>query len=264
MYDIDSEFKAYFLGFVQTDGYLSRKYVGFSLNAKDRHILEEFEKHFGGKVSDRVRNTNFKNDSQLSEWRLNSVEFVKDLNALGIPCGKKARRIKPIKMSAALERHYIRGLVDGDGSLSVNAAGVPYLGFTTDSIVMKRYFRKFLQRFDIDLNPDRNSRDSIYNFCIARTSAQPIATYLYDRSTVYLKRKKAIADKFRSWTSPIRGKKINWTKAEIAILVRSDFDAKNVIQQNLLSNRSNEAISLKCSSLKRQVKDHQAILSDWE
>ena len=263
-FKIDSEMKAYFLGFLQTDGHLSHKCAAISINQIDSHLLEDFQKAFGGRISERVQTTNFKKDAHSAVWTLSSVLFVKQMNTLGIPCGKKSQIVCPISVPKNLEKHYLRGLIDGDGSLSLNSAGVPYLGFTTDSTCMKNYFCKFLQKFNMDLDPKRNKRDRIYNFCLARSGAQAIASYLYDEATVYLSRKKIIADKFQDWTVPIRGKKVNWTKEEIAILVRSDFDVESIIHQNLLPNRSNDAIGTKCSALKQRVKRHQAILSDWE
>lgn len=195
-FKINDEITAYFLGFLQTDGTLDHKRVSIEIGTKDISILYAFEKKFGGKVTTRIRNTNFSNNHSCSCWRLGSVAFVKQMNALGIPCGKKSNIISPIEMPKEFERHYIRGLIDGDGSLSITSTGRPCLGFVTDSDKMKKYISKWLLKHgNVLTNVNRNKRDNIYSITVTGNKAQKLIEILYQDCSVYLPRKLEIAQR---------------------------------------------------------------------
>lgn len=91
VFEIKDEITAYFLGFLQTDGTLDHKRVSIEIGTKDNNILYLFQKKFGGKITHRFRKTNFSDKHESSCWRLGSVAFVKQMNALGIPCGKSPK-----------------------------------------------------------------------------------------------------------------------------------------------------------------------------
>ena len=172
--EINSEIKAYFIGFIQTDGYLRRKCVACEISKRDEEILHLFLLEFGGKIRNRSRKTNFSSMHHSSIWRIGSVSFVEELNQLGIPLGSKSKKVIPIKMSQKMEPHYIRGLIDGDGSLGLTSQGFPFLGFTTMSTMMRNYYVEYLLKMGILCNPKRNKRDDIFNVCIYKENAQKV------------------------------------------------------------------------------------------
>lgn len=59
VFNNDNEFDAYFLGFIQTDGTLTRKRITVEIHVRDQHILETFMQRIGGSIRQRTRNTTF-------------------------------------------------------------------------------------------------------------------------------------------------------------------------------------------------------------
>jgi hypothetical protein len=119
---IDTEAKAYFLGFMLADGHVGEREVIIQLHSKDRHIIEEFIQCINGNnvISEKVNNSNFSNikkQSMCSRLNLRSDKMILDLNALGLYRDKTYNTIIP-KISEHLERHFWRGLLDGDGHIS--------------------------------------------------------------------------------------------------------------------------------------------------
>lgn len=257
-FEIKDEIDAYFLGFLQTDGTLDRKRASIEIGTKDIDILHVFQKKFGGKVTTRTRSTNFLDNHQCSCWRLGSVAFVKQMNALGIPCGKKSEIVGPISTRPDLERHYVRGLVDGDGSLCFQKSGNPLVGFVTASEKMKLYFQDWLSSLGIQVDIHRNARDNIYSFCILNEKAQLIVKTLYDNATIFLPRKKQKANQILTWKRPEDRRRhtwriTDWSAEEDEILSKCNLNENAVIQNNLLKDRTKASISMRCWRLKKKT-----------
>jgi hypothetical protein len=118
--DITTPEQAYILGFVAADGGIGNNnltlYIG--LHPKDRDILEKIRFHLGSNAP--IKQTFTKNNGQeryeMAVFYVSSMVLVKDLIALGITPRKSLTLEYPL-LPKALERHYIRGLWDGDGHI---------------------------------------------------------------------------------------------------------------------------------------------------
>lgn len=122
--EIDSEEKAYWLGFICADGYISMsgdyvKELGIELQMKDKEHLKKFNKAIGGNIdikeSVSICNLNNKEYKQCS-IRLYSKKIVEALIKLGITTNK-SYDLKLPKLKDNLMRHFIRGYFDGDGCI---------------------------------------------------------------------------------------------------------------------------------------------------
>lgn len=115
---IDNEQKAYFLGFILTDGYVGDKDVVFELKSIDRHIIETFVTVTEGnnRVHEIKRNSSSYSAHGCMTSRLNfrSEKMITDLKKLGIQRGKTYNIHIP-SLPEELERHFWRGVLDGDG-----------------------------------------------------------------------------------------------------------------------------------------------------
>ena len=110
---IDTEDKAYFLGFIVADGCISEKSNSVQIIQKETYILEEFKKYieFNGPVyKDEYRG--------ISCITVNSSKTKKDLENLGIT-PNKTMIVKYPNISEHLQNHFIRGVFDGDGCISL-------------------------------------------------------------------------------------------------------------------------------------------------
>jgi hypothetical protein len=203
---------SYFFGFLQTDGTLG-KIKGFrnkgrlqiELGAKDAHILKSFKEMFPSIYSGirtRKRNTNFKNNHKSCALTICDMDFRNEVNKLGIPYGKKSQVVSPPN-GKFCERDYIRGLVDGDGSIGITDRGIPFLSFTVKSEMLKNYLLTVIERKVSERKKlRRNGRDGIYNIMLNRERARLFADWLYYPGCLTLKRKLQKARLVLNWRRP--------------------------------------------------------------
>lgn len=255
IFNVANEFDAYFVGFIQTDGHLQHKKVSVELNSRDQDILTKIQASLGGSIKFRTRETNFKEKANSAIWTLCSVDFVKSLNNFGIPCGKKSHIIRPLQIRRDLERHYIRGLFDGDGTLCFSQTNFPIMGIVTASEAIKNYLVNWLRLHEIFVNCNRNQRDDIYNITITRESAQKIAHILYHDCSVSIDRKRKIANEIIKWERPSdmpKGQRsFRWTPIEYRVLEENKYDAQKICELKLLPNRSEKSIILMCGRINK-------------
>lgn len=116
---IDTEDKAYFLGFIFADGciiYDPSKYrykIEIKLHPKDRHILESLIKFIEGEMK-----IWYDNNREMCQVSISGKKFVSDLIKLGLTPNKTFNLEYP-KISEKLEKHFLRGYFDGDGCIRV-------------------------------------------------------------------------------------------------------------------------------------------------
>jgi len=109
---IDTEDKAYFLGFIVADGSVNE--FRLNISQKEPDILYEFEKFI--KLKDGVRKHTKRNIHFLN---LTSSKLITDLNNLGI-YQNKTMIVKYPNIPKKLEHHFMRGVFDGDGCISIH------------------------------------------------------------------------------------------------------------------------------------------------
>ena len=186
---IDTEEKAYWLGFLFADGYNqeTRGQIRLTLHKKDKEILEKFCKFL-------------ETDRPISELRnffcdvsINSQIMSQDLTKLGC-VQNKTLILKYPNIDESLQKHFIRGYFDGDGCLSVknrkdrpsNTYQISLLG-TYD--MLNNIRDKFVKECGIN-KIKIHKRGKIYLLIYSgKTNFLKISKYLYFNSSIYLKRK---------------------------------------------------------------------------
>lgn len=109
---IDSEEKAYWLGFVVAEGNVSYYTLGIELGAVDRDHLKKFASAVGYEYFD-----DYREEKDSYRVRLNSKYLVEKLLTWGVG-EKKSDKIMVPSIPEDLLRHFFRGFVDGDGSFT--------------------------------------------------------------------------------------------------------------------------------------------------
>ena len=109
---IDTQEKAYILGFLYADGNVCKNIMQICLHKKDIEILN-FIKH------ELKSNHKIVDDRGYVRFRIGNEELVKDLNALGLIERKTFKLSFPNKkiLPKKLINHFIRGYFDGDGCI---------------------------------------------------------------------------------------------------------------------------------------------------
>ena len=202
---IDSEEKAYWLGFLCADGYIREREgrgsaLGLKLSQLDLNHLELFKKcinsdhklSFGvGKTKDRNGKEYFSKMVTLSVYSNRIVESIK---TQGFHSRKTFTIDKP-NIEEKYYRHFIRGFFDGDGccyifkkndKLYVNysfcCASPKLKEFITNELIKNSIKILTLSKLSIGVNDYSN--------------AYRLYEYLYKDSTIYLQRKKDKGDEF--------------------------------------------------------------------
>ena len=122
---IDTQEKAYWLGFIYADGYVSSSTsysysIGISLAIKDKTHLNKFVKFINGNVpvKDYLQNNAYKANTKYSKLLLSSRMMYDDLVRQGVIEHKTDKLKWPNNLPINLENHFIRGYFDGNGCLT--------------------------------------------------------------------------------------------------------------------------------------------------
>lgn len=126
---IDTEDKAYWLGFIYADGYVRKacycNELGIELQWRDHKHLRNFNKAINGnvQVTKRERKNPFKKDAIIStcQIRLYSKAIVDSLVRYKLHNGKSYDITFPNDIPQSLLRDFIRGFFDGDGCISFDS-----------------------------------------------------------------------------------------------------------------------------------------------
>lgn len=192
--NIDSEEKAYWLGFLYADGYVrKRSGVGselrLKLSIKDMDHLIKFKKFISPDEKTPLVYEENKN-SKCYKISINSSKIVDDLINKGC-INKKSSLIEfPYFLNKELTNHFIRGYFDGDGSISFSDKQI-CLNFVSGS-------ENFLKKLKKELSNGSNCKESNlvgssdrfkYIQFSAKDDLYKIYDYLYKNSNVYMDRK---------------------------------------------------------------------------
>lgn len=158
---INTPEKAYWLGFIYADGYISRcngrNIVGIALAAKDRGHLEKFKRcvHATYPIHDYISNRGYKNGTKYSRILIESVDMVDALVSHGV-YENKTNIIKRPNIDSLLIPSFILGYFDGDGSIFLNQGRSPFYSI---NIVGTDDMLYFIHQYLVDskiLNRDAN------------------------------------------------------------------------------------------------------------
>lgn len=190
-YDVDYKFfenwtaeNAYVFGFIAADGHLkSRKEcdiyaLQFELAGYDRDVLEKIKKvmSFEGPICETKRGT--------VKLQINNAKIIDDLVNKGIPIKNKTFDLEwPSTLPEEFYRDFVRGLVDGDGSIF--SAGMHFLG--TEPLL-----RALKKRLPCDTSTNTiHKRKNVNVYCLklAKGKGKTVLDWLYKDATIFLDRK---------------------------------------------------------------------------
>jgi hypothetical protein len=203
---IDTEEKAYWLGFIFADGNISDAYklkektkksiyrIEVSLKSDDINHLEKLKEFLKWQGTVKINKTNF---SRCDRCRLyfNNKHIWETLNSYGCTPRKSLTLKFPnltIFNDKNLIKDFIRGYIDGDGSIS-------YL--TYKKINKKAMYLRILGTEDMLINIQKNlplersnkiwrrDGENVYDLAFNHWRGYYVCNHLYKNATIYLDRK---------------------------------------------------------------------------
>ena len=187
---IDSDIKAYFLGFLYADGWvvfnpIARNYeMGMQLQSEDKYILERLNEELGG-VHLITHNDAY--DSEIEETmahhkdsdtlRVFSKSIVMDLINAGVVTNKTQKDIYP-KIDDKYFFDFLRGYIDGDGCF-YKKNETTYLHITCSSNVPLEWIKRKLKENNINsyIYTEKDRKHRLY--CIDKKSMRLLVSLLY-------------------------------------------------------------------------------------
>lgn len=162
---IDSSEKAYWLGFIYADGYITEKTnrFGMELNIKDMSHMQNFLDCMDSnqKIRTRIRKNKFEGRGQefleSCSFLLNNKKIHSDLLSLGVLPNKSS--IIEFPSEDVLKKEYqldfIRGLIDGDGTIGLfntsNGFKKPHVSLVSASEKFIMQVKSILSSYGIEL-----------------------------------------------------------------------------------------------------------------
>lgn len=198
--NIDTEEKAYFLGLIITDGCIHntkgrQSLIAVTLQDRDKYILEKFKDEINS-------NKKITSDGRgCSSINILSNNLVKSLRRYGVTENKSLHTILPTNIPRHLYPHLIRGILDGDGSISFYAR--PNRKCHVKAIRFCQGNEKFLkdmvdllyQECEIEKINTYKEKDSLWSIAYRKNDSMiKIINYIYNEAHIYLKRKKHLCD----------------------------------------------------------------------
>ena len=191
--EINSEKKAYWLGFIFADGCVCRN--DLILSIKDREHLEKFVNDIDGnnKIQTYLKKTNF-GKFETHRLSIRSTGFFEDLANYGVTPNKSYTANPILNFLNDLHRHFWRGVLDGDGYISnykdyykTKEYSIFELGCCGGLEMMTKFCEFIFRECGEKINIRRDK--TIYRWSCVGRKAKKIYTHLYKNSAIYLTRK---------------------------------------------------------------------------
>lgn len=190
---IDREDKAYWLGFLYADGYITKGGFGISLMSTDKEhlqlMLDDMDSNY--KIKTYINsNKNKYGATCYCRVLINSQEMRRHIISYGI-VEHKSLILEPPKVkfgTKELERHFLRGFFDGNGSVS----GLKRKTYALKIVSTNSFLNWFAGKINYKYKKlhKRRSSDIVSSLEIAGINmVKKYGGYLYNNSTRYLKRK---------------------------------------------------------------------------
>lgn len=200
---IDTEEKAYWLGFLLADGCVHERpgqdRISLVVSIKDKDHLKKFKEHitFEGPINDYTKKSGLFIGLVHSFIRITSQILIDDLAKVGcIP--RKSLVLEFPVINDDLVHHFIRGYFDGDGSVFIsnekhwrNKNIFPVIHFRF--IGTKAFLNELDKKINLSGRIVQTKGSRVYELSYKRNKkAKLFYEYLYKDATIFLERKKDI------------------------------------------------------------------------
>jgi hypothetical protein len=197
---IDNEHKAYWLGFLYADGYISynnnQKIVGIALSEKDIDHVTAFKQDLNATYNIHTYQSSGYSDGRYCRLAITSDKMFDDLCRCGVVERKTNILVPPSKeiINDNLISHFIRGYFDGDGCITyANTEHTDFKITILSTAEMLNYIKAYIEENKIaTINKlyKRHENDIVHNIDLAGNyQVRKFLDCIYCNATIYLQRK---------------------------------------------------------------------------
>jgi len=196
---IDTEDKAYFLGFIVADGSVNSISNVIQITQREPDILYEFKRYIKYE-GDLIKSKN----RDVFDIKISSSKMKSDLLKLGISSNKTMSVNYP-SIPENLQSHFMRGVFDGDGCVSIHHdkrdnSDRGQVNICSGSFeFIKEYVDNMVRYCGVKKNNIRQPKGTYYVIDWGGLSdVESFYEFLYKDANIFLKRKKETYDKVMS------------------------------------------------------------------
>lgn len=226
---IDVEAKAYWLGFIVTDGcLLDADYtLSLTLGRRDIDHLGAFREAIG--AGNPVRQDSYRRNGKeylTCQLAIRSKPIWESLRSYGVTPRKSPTARPPEGIPPHLARHFWRGCVDGDGCLCQRSDGYWSVSFVGTEAMVGGFAGFVRDRLGIDRGSSPQGAGWLRQISYGGIDVpQQIARLLYDGATVSLDRKRTLADRLLAEVPRQRNRESRsfaWVTAEVLASLKAE------------------------------------------
>lgn len=194
---IDTQEKAYWLGMLYADGYITsyhKKGDGYcvELCLKDKEHIEKFIKFLGDKEHKPTKKIVKLNEKEFIEWRYNVYSKQLSTSLIKNGCLENKSLILTFPNEDIVPKnllcHFIRGYTDGDGTVAVYR--LPHYSLLGTKEFLDKVVDIFLEKELITNKPKYQMNGKAYSFTRSGKQVAKIINYLHPKdTTIHLDRK---------------------------------------------------------------------------
>lgn len=156
---IDSEEKAYWLGFLSADGCVYKGSIKINLQARDKNHLEKFKKFVGVKNID-VR-IYIENGREYADFSFGCIPMVENLKQYGVVENKSLKLQPPIGLiPEEFYLDWVRGYIDGDGGISYSKKNNRWQSYVNST---KEVCQWIVEILELNTKPFRQKHYGVYD-----------------------------------------------------------------------------------------------------
>ena len=196
-FDSWSEKMAWLLGFFAADGCVkcNRKAHVVSFKQKERYIIERIKSLLGSGHSVVEQHDDHDTRHELSYTSQHTYSRLCEL--FGCDVQAKSMTLLFPEVPTEYGRHFIRGCIDGDGSLFWHNTGVPYVKFVSGSEAFARGLWNCVQNSTGVVGNLRKEKIWVVEY--PGIKAKAFSSWLYNDAQISLDRKRRLAKEFYEW-----------------------------------------------------------------
>ncbi len=197
---VKPEYLWYIIGFIATDGNLSKDGRHINITSKDRDHLFLLRDTLGLQSKIGRKGSGSQQEKKYSQLQFSDVKFYRYLESIGI-CAGKSLTLGRVEVNWAYFPDFLRGVIDGDGCictwihksnthrqwvLQVTSAALVFITWLKEST--ETYFRV---RGKLHTYPSNSKRNALYVIKFGKLAAKIILKQIYYENSLSLERKMA-------------------------------------------------------------------------